>query len=318
MGTVAVEGHRPNRPQAAATLTDSGPTTTLVRHLVPTFAIAAAAAGIVEVAVARVGAPLLGFLAPDGAAAGAILEAVGRGATAATALLVVAATGLIVGWHRGTLTAIALPFGALVLTLTATANASPGLLAASHLATAAAVYGLVLGNQGSGSGGRTALTLGAVAVVAGQLSFLAAGGASTGLHRLAQAALILLPAVTAWNLRSMVGRFTWVAAGAGAVAMWAALAVRSPEMAMLSTWAIGATLAIPALTLVAAAAGWVALAGAAIRRPGLHLVVAGVVLLWVAGVQPTAVHHNLTGLLGVMVLAGLAAERNDASRGVRP
>ena len=74
----------------------------------------------------------------------------------------------------------------------------------------------------------------------------------------------------------------------------------------------------PPLALIAAAAGWVLLAIGALRRPGVRLVAAGVTLPWIAGIQPAAIHRNLTGLLGVMLLTRLTAGHRVVEQGARP
>lgn len=291
----------------------------IARHAVSALAITAALAGSAEVLIARIGAPLVGFWAPAGVPGPGILEAAGSGATAATALLVVvAAAGLPVSRGPWTLAATALPLAAVVLTVAATIDPSPGLLTASHLVVAAAAVGLARGAAVSLPAGRTVGTLAALGVAAGQLAFVATGDAATGLHRVAEAAIIALPIAAAWRLRAEIGHLGRVAAFIAATGVSAALVVRHGELAMLATWTFGATLTVPPLALIAAAAGWVLLAIGALRRPGVRLVAAGVTLPWIAGIQPAAIHHNLTGLLGVMLLTGLTAGHRAVEQGARP
>ena len=290
-----------------------------ILHAVPTLVGTTVLAGGIEVLVARIGAPLVGFWAPEGVPAVRLLEAAGRGATAATALLVVFAVGALLatnGW-RG-LASTALPLAAGAIALAAVMSPTPGLLTTSHLVIAAAGVALALSATAMRPAGRAVGLVAALGVASGQLTFLATGGVAIGLHRLAETAVIALPIVAAWRLRSEVGRLSRVAAVAAAAGVWVAFTVRGGELAMLSTWALGLTLTLPSLAVVACGAGWALLASGSVRQPAVRFVAAGVALVWIAGIQPTAVHHNLTSLLGVMVLTGsLGSPTQDVAFGVR-
>jgi len=107
-----------------------------------------------------------------------------------------------------------------------------------------------------------------------------------------------------------------VAAGARVRARWPAAVsalltlillagyAREPAtVAIVSLWAVGVTMSLPGVLYVAA---FGALAFAAVswasRGETRHLAV-GVVLLFVAGLQPQALHHGITAFLGLVLLS---------------
>lgn len=290
-----------------------------LQYAVPTLVGTTVLAGSIEVLVARTGAPLAGFWAPEGVPAVRILVAVGSGAAAAAALLVVVTMGAILATRRSWgFTPIALSLTASTIVLAAVMSPSPGLLTAGHLTVAAAAIALALAATATSPARRATALVAALAVACGQLAFLATGGVAIGLHRLAEIAVVALPIAAAWSLRAEVGRLGRTVAVATGVVVWVALAVRGGELAMLSTWAFGATLSLPPFAVAACGAGWALLASGVVRQPAVRLIAAGVVLVWIAGIQPTAIHHNLTSLLGVMAVTGsLGSSTRDAAPGVQ-
>jgi hypothetical protein len=79
--------------------------------------------------------------------------------------------------------------------------------------------------------------------------------------------------------------------------------LREPAtVAITSLWAIGFTMSLPAVLYFAAVAAAVSAILIWFRDGGSRHLAVGVVLLFVAGIQPQAVHHSLTASLGLILL----------------
>jgi hypothetical protein len=97
---------------------------------------------------------------------------------------------------------------------------------------------------------------------------------------------------------------TWpIASGALLAMVLVAAYLREPAtVAITSLWAIGFTMSLPAVLYFAAVAAAVSAILIWFRDGGSRHLAVGVVLLFVAGIQPQAVHHSLTASLGLILL----------------
>ena len=100
-----------------------------------------------------------------------------------------------------------------------------------------------------------------------------------------------------------------VSAPAAALAALMTLALvasytREPStVAIVALWATGVTMSLPGILYVLAFAG-VAFAGLSwLRRPDTSHLAIALALLFVAGLQPQALHHGLTAFLGLVLLS---------------
>ncbi len=95
----------------------------------------------------------------------------------------------------------------------------------------------------------------------------------------------------------------WGGALAGGVVAAGAIVFGDSFAAVGATWAIGATLALPPMLYIAGAAGFGLVVATWVTRDAARPLVAALVLLAVAGIQPAVIHHSLTALLALAVLA---------------
>ena len=114
---------------------------------------------------------------------------------------------------------------------------------------------------------------------------------------LVTAALVGLTAASRRSPRALV-------AGLGVSLLLVAAYAREPAtLAIVSMWATGFTLSLPPVLYLA---GFGAMTFAAVswaERPDTRHLAAGLALLLVAGLQPQALHHGITAILGQMLLA---------------
>jgi hypothetical protein len=114
---------------------------------------------------------------------------------------------------------------------------------------------------------------------------------------LVTAALVGLTAASRRSPRALV-------AGLGVSLLLVAAYAREPAtLAIVSMWATGFTLSLPPVLYLA---GFGAMTFAAVswaERPDTRHLAAGLALLLVAGLQPQALHHGITAILGLMLLA---------------
>ena len=303
-----------------------GPDNSLARAALLALGFAAAA----ELALYRIADPTLSHI-PNSALglSGHVVHEAGQRAFEATAILVVACAALAAWTARRPEPAIA---GALGLALASVAlatlapTASIALLARSLLVlSVAAIAASAVVRRDP----RWALahSVAVIAVLAGQWPLLvedvteaAGGGLPTGTlgpATVAEVAFLLATAlfVAAQLRRRSPTASAWiVSAGAGVLA--AVLLARHPDYAaIISTWAVGATLALPPFAYIAAASCTGLLAVEWLREPETRPLAVGLVLLATAALQPAVVHHNLTAALALAVLASPAAVplRRDAA-----
>ncbi len=97
-------------------------------------------------------------------------------------------------------------------------------------------------------------------------------------------------------------RTIWLAAAAGLMTAGALLS-QPDHAAIAALWATGVTLALPPVLYIAAAACLTVALVEWTRASSTRHLAAGLALLVVAGVAPVVMHHNLTAVLGVTLLA---------------
>jgi hypothetical protein len=283
-------------------------------------AVAAAAVGAVEVLVARLALPVLWHVPSGevGRVLGSPLAGTGDLATQSTAILVGAgATALAIRafsmrqWMNGSALVFAV-VGTAVLTAGPPLLLSVAMRGALILA-AVAIAGLALRRRNPLLVA-PAVTAAAVAVVAQWLfatddlqRILPAGPAldMVTAHAISELLLVatFIAAAVAVSARGNVPQTAWIAAVA-ASALAAAILARDPaNAAILSRWAFGATLSLPTVLYIAAAAGGTLALVTWLVDPASRHLAAGLVLVAVAGAQPAYVHHNLTLLFAAALLA---------------
>jgi hypothetical protein len=87
------------------------------------------------------------------------------------------------------------------------------------------------------------------------------------------------------------------------LALLASYAREPSTVAIVSLWATGVTMSLPGAVYVLAFGGVVFATLVWLRRADTRSLALGLVLLMVAGLQPQAVHHGVTALLGLTFLA---------------
>ncbi len=261
--------------------------------------LATASFGAVEVLIQRVGVPAMsGAAAPAGV--GTAASAVGETAAAATVVLVLAAA-------LGALAVTGWPLRA-ALVLAGVALATSQLVESAGLEwlTRAGFAGALLVAAYSAQGptlarmGVLALGLGAFAGQAA-LTWSEMGPALRGAgEALLAVALILLGSSEA--ARRPTAR-AWIGAAIGGLLVASALIAQPGYTALAALWAWGAPLSLPPFAYMLAGAAAGLLLAAWLDDPARRHLAAALVLLAVAGLTPALVHHNLTAVLAVAVLA---------------
>ncbi len=280
---------------------------------------AAALLALAEILVDRVGAALVAYLAPSRPALARGLELGGSGIAGAVAALVVISAFTVGVASRvprrfaGTILPVAAAF-----TVIASVAVGTGTRGALHgfVILGAAVLVAAPGPRGFM---RAAAVSAGFGVALGQIAFLAPAVGDSALVRSgAEAALLAAPVLAAISFAGGGTTRAVRIAGFVAAAMAAGLMLSRPGFsALLSTWALGATLGLPLIFYVAAAAASGMLAAGAVSDGRVRLIAAGIALLWVAGTAPTAVHHNLSALLGLFLITqGSIGDGSDDERGV--
>jgi hypothetical protein len=289
--------------------------------------IAAAIIGSAELFIRRALNPLVAYVPPLGSAVGAraasLLDASGEGAASATVLLVFAATA---SWIAARASRDRVAGGALalavvaVVALTVVGDSASGGAARLLLIVAVAVLA-------GGAAARlsplhaVAVAVAALGVAAAQMPLIADSLSSSGTPavwtELAEgsrlAALALLALLMA--RRGSAPSFAFVVAALGAVGAAAVLAREPSSAAILSMWAVGATLSLPVALYIAAGGCSAFVLAASLPEPGARHLAVGVLLLTVAGIQPSFVHHNLTAVLALAVLAEPVLTARASTRG---
>ena len=198
--------------------------------------------------------------------------------------------------------------GALVLSLSSAAAAP------AHVALIAAVAGLAAATLARGP---TLLALPMAAAAAAMvparvpllLDALALPSGDVAAATAAEAAFVLVPPLLAAGLlvRTSPPRAAWLAAGGMSLVASAALASSPSYTAILSAWSTGVTLSLPVPLYIAAAGCAAFVLVSWLAEPSSRHLAAGLVLLAVAGVHPAVVHHNITAVLTLLLLATPAA-----------
>lgn len=300
-----------------------------VQWLAPISLAAAAALGVAEIALHRTLAPLLSHL-PQQTLSPRIVEAVqfaGERAfhgtlvlVVAGALLYVAATGLR---RMLPVLVVAVVLGAGI------AGVAPSAYRVLAQMTLAVAVAAIVGASLAGGTWRLSLPVAAagVSIIASRVPLIAdqvapgviaTGRLTVGSLTLAEASFVAVPVLIALALTRppLPSQLTWVATAAGATAATAALVFSPFYSAILSTWATGVTLALPVPLYVvgAGAAGFVLAAALSDRR--YRMFGTGLLLLAVAGAQPTLVHHNITAILALVALTTAGESIRDDRRGI--
>lgn len=288
----------------------------IVPWLAAVSVAAAAVLGVAELAFHRTLAPLLSNL-PGETISPRIVEAVqltGERAFHGTLVLIVTGALLYIVSNglRQMLPALvaAVVVGAGLASLTEAPVAR--VLAQMTLAVAVAA---IVGGSLAGGGWRVSLPVAAagVSIIASRLpliadevapSAIATERLTVGSLTIAEASFVAVPVLIAIALArlSHPSQLTWVVTAVGAMTAAMALTFSPFYTAILSTWATGVTLALPVPLYIvgAGAAGFVLATALSDRR--YRMLGIGLLLLAVAGAQPTLVHHNITAVLALVVL----------------
>ncbi|MEZ4503617.1 MAG: hypothetical protein R3C39_13405 [Dehalococcoidia bacterium] len=284
--------------------------------------LAAGLAAAAELVLFRVAVPVLSHMPGAGlAGVGSMLTAVAECSFKATAVLVLASAALVAlrlarsepavavalvaafggvtvetlasgGW--ASLTARAALVSAIGVVIAAAWTRLPLLFGAAHAAAALAVLG-----------GQWPLLVKDAAAVAGS----AASTGTTVSTSVGELAFVFAPVLFAVALvrGHSPTRGSWIGGAAAGLFVASLLARRPDYAAIISSWAVGVTLSLPPFIYIvsAACAGLVAIEW--LHAPATRPLAAGLVLLAAAALQPAVVHHNLTAVLALVVLAMLPA-----------
>lgn len=280
-----------------------------------TLVLAAAVTGVGEVVLYRLAGPVASHAVDTSTSPiAAVLE---RGASVtlgATALLAVACALAVSVALWSIARGLALITVALVAaTISAAVFAGP--LGVAHAVTiasavAVAVWTAVHRDRPLAVGVAAA----AVGVAAAQWPLLidSMGAAPAGVvaaRTIAEAAVLAVPpmlAVAVLN-RGTPRRAAWLAAGAAGGVAAALLAFNPHYSAMASLWTLGVTLSLPPFAYVVSAACLGLVAATWLGEHAMRTAAAGLALLAVSGIGPSAVHHNLIAVVGLMLVAGIPA-----------
>lgn len=306
----------------ATTAGHSSPVTLARIPAVPvtrTLLLAGATLGAAEVFLHRVAAPVLSHV-PSETVDPTVVEVVElagqRAFHGAALLLALAACGVVVVAARGSAVAalvVAASLAAAVLAAMPTGDVANLAVQLVFVAAAAAAVGLATVHRASWRS--AAVVLAGASLIAGRVPFVhealrdvtggTAGFPTSGSVSVAEAAFVAVPVLLALGLvaRRSVTPAGWAAAIGGATLAFGAMA-GSPYAAIVSNWATGVTLSLPPAVYVVSAGAAAMVLFTWLRRPETRLAAAGLVLFGVGGTQPAVIHHNLTAILGVLLLAG--------------
>lgn len=283
-----------------------------------TVALAAAAVGLIEIGLFRIAAPVLSHV-PSGAGGTGLFDAVsasGHLALRSTAILgplALLSLGISVcRTHRGL---GALLLGVLVLTYVQTALSSPTVaLLTETLAVAAAIWLVALTAQHAATWQAIGVALLAGSFLAGRWPLVTDSLSASGIvvpdgaafvQTLAEACLVAAAISLAVGVarNGPAAQWAWTAAiGSGVVA--AALLVYAPGYtAIVALWSTGVTLSLPPAGYILAIAGLGLVLTEWLADQDTRVLAAGLLLVMVAGITPVVLHHNLTALAGVGLLA---------------
>jgi hypothetical protein len=280
------------------------------------FTSAAAIGGLVEVLVDRIASPaMVGVLGSSATTAISAVTWVGTLAVSVTAILVLLAVfvraALAKDRHRVFAVAALI---AVVATVMAGLVGGTSLIFVHLSVSVAAVACLAMSVRRASVGYSIALWAVTLAVVAGQWSLTGLGiGPTIASRAVGEAALVLAVVLFALavfrssrhGLASLLG----LVAGGGI----ALVSLASDQTPLVALWATGVMLWLPSLAYVvaAAAAGYLLVTWLSDRTT--RYLAAGLVLLLVAGVEPTLVHHSVTALLALVTLGAKAPMRGELS-----
>lgn len=274
------------------------------------LASAAAAMALVEILVDRAGAILIAYLAPSQPALARGLEAAGSAAAGAVALLVLVSAFVFGSASRrvGRLDWAVLPITAALVVIASTAAWS-GATTALHVSVILGAGALVFAPGPSGFM-RAAVVCAGFTISLSQMAFLVPTvGDWSVVRTTVEAGLLAVPVLAAIGLVEGGGnRALRIGGIVGAASAVGVVLARPDVSVLLSAWVLGATLSLPLIFYVATAAASGILVAGAIIDPRVRLIAGGVLLLWVAGTTPTAVHHNLSALLGLFLITHTLVE----------
>jgi hypothetical protein len=129
-------------------------------------------------------------------------------------------------------------------------------------------------------------------------------GGIAAIQLLGELGLLLTTAlIAAAAIRRPVSTPAAVMAALLTLALVASYARQPSTVAIVSLWATGVTMSLPGVLYILGFAG-VAFAGLSwLRRPDMSHLAVALALLFVAGLQPQALHHGLTAFLGLIFLS---------------
>jgi hypothetical protein len=286
------------------------------RDLGRTLAIAAATTGVAEILLHRGVVPVAVHLPGDGGAtlATSILLRGAAMSMAATALLVMAtaiAWSVALRRRHPIMATTILSVAALTVAASISVGTTPRLLV--QAATIAAVVAiLVVATRISSPLHGVALAMAGIAIAASQwpllLDALNLSSGDVAARTIAEVALIATPIVFAVSVVRR-GRASLAAllAGIGAGLAIALVSVLEPtHVAGSLLWAFGVTLSLAPFAYVVAGTCLTFVAVTWLRDRTGRVLLAGLVLLAVAGIGPTALHHNVAAVTGLVLLASSA------------
>lgn len=266
---------------------------------------AAAVGGVIELLLERVAGPVLTHGAgPSLAPAATVVSWVGAVAVGTTAILVLLSALAWAGaaWPQNRIAATIILVAA-VLTLAAVISGDGFIVALLNVSIAVAAITAVLVLRVSGLY-RFGVAAVAVAIVAGQWSLAGWSGQVTVTARvIAEAALVLALLLFAASAIGSGRRRSVAGLTIGATV--AAVALVSPNTALVALWASGATLWMPSVVYIGAGAALGLLLATWLPERSTRHLAAGLVLLAVAAIEPTLIHHNLTALVALLALSAV-------------
>jgi len=278
---------------------------------------AAAIAGIVEVIFDRMAAPAMaGALGNSATGVTTAVAWVGTLAVSVTAVLVILAVAARAAhvWDRHRVFALA-AITAVVTAFVAGLTSGRAVLFVVYVSVSvAAVASLAIGTRRESLPYLGALWMVALAVVAAQWSLSGLGSSSTLTARaVVEAALVLAIVFLALSVsRSSHGRVVPLL-GLVVGAALATVSLASDYMPFVALWAAGAMLWLPSLVYVGAAAAATYVLANSVSDRSTRPISVALVLLLVAGVEPTLVHHSLTALLALVTLGAHSWRGGDLS-----
>jgi hypothetical protein len=287
---------------------------TVSLRLAGAFTSAAVVTGLFEILLDRIAAPsmsgALGSTASNITGVVAWLGLIAVSATAVFVLLAVAAWSIYYREARP-LFAIAALIAVAGSVLAGLAPGRSGLLVV-HVSVAVAVVAFLgIGAHRESAAHRVAVWAVAVTVIAGQWTLIGMSDGQILGRVLGEAALVLAVVLLAVDVfRSHRGGPVPLLGLAGGAALAIGLLL-TPYTPFLALWAAGATLWLPALFYVVAAAAGGYLMASSVSNRAARPLVAALILVVVAGLEPNLLHHSVTAMLALVTLGTTSVVEGD-------